>query len=126
MSWRFYAGGIHDDGGLWSSYQADRKIFHGPDWSADVISPPAVSHGHRSGKLANVTWIAPIWATSDHPGLSDSKGPVWVAKIVNAIGKSPFWKSTAIFIIWDDWGGWFDPVKPVYEDYDGLGFRVPS
>jgi phospholipase C len=126
VSWRFYAGGIYDDGGLWSSYQADRKIFHGPDWSADVISPPAqFLTDIRSGKLANVTWIAPIWATSDHPGLSNSKGPVWVASIVNAIGKSKFWKSTAIFIIWDDWGGWFDPVKPVYEDYDGLGFRVP-
>jgi phospholipase C len=52
-------------------------------------------------------------------------GPAWVASVVNAIGKSKFWKTTAIFIIWDDWGGWFDPVQPVYEDYDGLGFRIP-
>ncbi len=48
-----------------------------------------------------------------------------MASVVDAIGESPFWKSTAIFVMWDDWGGWFDPVKPVYEDYDGLGFRVP-
>jgi phospholipase C len=49
----------------------------------------------------------------------------WVSSLVDAIGRSKFWKSTAIFIMWDDWGGWFDPVPPVYEDYDGLGFRVP-
>jgi phospholipase C len=42
-----------------------------------------------------------------------------------AVGESSFWKTTTIFIMWDDWGGWFDPVKPVFEDYDGLGFRVP-
>ncbi len=48
-----------------------------------------------------------------------------MTSLVNAIGESKFWNSTAIFVMWDDWGGWFDPVPPVYEDYDGLGFRVP-
>ena len=59
------------------------------------------------------------------PGMEAGGGPAWVASVVNAIGESPYWRSTAIFIMWDDWGGWFDPVAPVYEDYDGLGFRVP-
>ena len=57
--------------------------------------------------------------------MNATQGPAWVASVVNAVGESQFWNSTAIFIIWDDWGGWFDPVQPVYEDYDGLGFRVP-
>ena len=48
-----------------------------------------------------------------------------MASLVNAIGTSSFWKSTAIFIMWDDPGGWFDPVKPPHKDYDGFGFRVP-
>lgn len=52
-------------------------------------------------------------------------GPSWVASPVNAIGESPFWNSTAIFVMWDDWGGLYDHVPPVYEDYDGTGFRVP-
>lgn len=126
VSWRFYAGLTYGNGGLWSSYQADRKIYRGPDWAADVIDPPAqFLTDIGNGKLANVTWITPTWQTSDHPGLSATQGPAWVASLVNAVGKSSFWKSTAIFIIWDDWGGWFDPVKPVYKDYDGLGFRVP-
>ncbi len=45
--------------------------------------------------------------------------------MVNAIGESPFWNSTAIFVMWDEWGGWYDHVAPPYVDYDGLGFRVP-
>jgi phospholipase C len=48
-----------------------------------------------------------------------------VASVVNAVGESKFWDSTAIFVQWDDWGGLYDPVPPPYKDYDGLGFRVP-
>ncbi|HVN68236.1 MAG TPA: alkaline phosphatase family protein [Candidatus Binatia bacterium] len=126
LTWRFYAGAVNGDGGLWSSYQSDRKIYDGPDWKADVISPPAqFLTDVANGSLASVTWITPLFADSDHAGLQASGGPAWVASLVNAIGTSKFWKNTAIFIMWDDWGGWFDPVKPVYEDYDGLGFRVP-
>ncbi len=126
VSWRFYTGDIYGDGGLWSAYQADRKIFNGPDWTANVVNPPAQFLSDvAGGQLANVTWITPTYDSSDHPGLNASKGPAWVASVVNAIGESKFWSSTAIFVLWDDWGGWFDPVKPVYEDYDGLGFRVP-
>ncbi len=126
LTWRFYAGGIYDDGGIWSSYQADRKIFDGPDWSADVINPPAqFLDDVQAGTLANITWITPTYATADHGGMNADGGPAWVASVVNAIGKSKYWKTTAIFIMWDDWGGWFDPVPPIYEDYDGLGFRIP-
>ena len=126
VSWRFYAGAISGDGGLWSSYQADRAIFNGKDWSADVINPPAqFLKDVGRGKLASITWITPTWSTSDHPSIDATDGPAWIASVVNAVGISKFWDSTAIFIMWDDWGGFFDPVKPVFEDYDGLGFRVP-
>jgi len=126
IAWRFYAGSIVDDGGLWSSYQADEPIYDSHDWKEDVVNP-----GSRflkdvgKGDLAAITWITPIFSTSDHPGVDASDGPKWVASIVDAVGKSKFWGSTAIFLMWDDWGGFYDPVKPVYEDYDGLGFRVP-
>jgi phospholipase C len=77
------------------------------------------------GKLANVTWIAPTFGTSDHAVLGHGQGPAWVASVVNAVGTSSFWKSTAIFVIRDDRRGWFDPVPPVHKDYGGLGFREP-
>jgi phospholipase C len=126
LSWRFYAGQIYGDGGIWSSYQSDHAVYYGPDWKTDVINPPAqVLSDIAAGKLANITWITPTYETSDHAGMWAHLGPAWVASVVDAIGKSKFWSSTAIFIMWDDWGGWYDPVNPVYEDYDGLGFRVP-
>ena len=126
VSWRFYADSVYGSGGLWSSYQADKAIFDGPDWKNDIVDPPGqflTDVGH--GKLAAITWIAPTFDESDHPGESAGDGPAWVASVVNAVGESKFWDSTAIFILWDDWGGWFDPVKPPYLDYDGLGFRIP-
>ena len=118
--------GLDDPANIWSAYQADDAIFNGPDWHADVVNPPsAFLKDVANGNLANVTWIAPTLSTSDHPGLDASGGPAWVASIVDAVGKSKFWRSTAIFIMWDDWGGWFDPVPPAVADYDGFGFRVP-
>jgi len=72
-----------------------------------------------------VSWITPTCANSDHAGCGSNTGPSWVASLVNAIGKSPYWSSTAIFIFWDDYGGWYDDVPPPLVDYDGLGIRVP-
>lgn len=126
ISWRFYTGSVNGDGGLWSAYQADSAIYNGPDWNTHVIDPPSqfltdISHG----TLADITWITPTYEDSDHAGFEAKGGPAWVASVVDAVGKSKFWKSTAIFLMWDDPGGWFDPVKPPFKDYDGLGFRVP-
>jgi phospholipase C len=126
VSWRFYTGTVDGDGGLWSSYQANPTVHNGPDWKKDVINPPSqFLTDIGKGKLANITWVTPTFEDSDHPGFNSSTGPAWVTSVVNAVGQSKFWGSSAIFIMWDDWGGWFDPVQPIYEDYDGLGFRVP-
>jgi phospholipase C len=63
---------------------------------------------------------------SDHVNCPGGYGPSWVSALVNAVGRSKFWKSTAIFIQWDDWGGLYDPVPPPPPyDRDSLGFRVP-
>jgi phospholipase C len=68
----------------------------------------------------------PSFADSDHATSNSLSGPSWVSAIVNAIGTSPNWSTTAIFVIWDDWGGWYDHVAPpVSENYTNGGFRVP-
>ncbi|HVN68143.1 MAG TPA: alkaline phosphatase family protein [Candidatus Binatia bacterium] len=130
LSWRFYTSQYGSkesgDGAWWSSYQAIRHIYYGPDWKKDIITPNwQFIKDVRRGKLANFTWITPVCDDSDHVNCPGGFGPSWVAALVNTVGKSKFWKSTAIFIQWDDWGGLYDHVKPPYEDYDGLGFRVP-
>jgi phospholipase C len=130
LSWRFYAsayGSISSgDGFVWSGYQAIKHIYDGPDWKKDVISPNwKFITDVRRGKLANFTWVTPVCDDSDHVNCGGGYGPSWVAALVNTVGKSKFWNSTAIFVQWDDWGGLYDHVPPPYEDYDGLGFRVP-
>lgn len=126
-SWRYYTGAVDGDGGVWSAYQAINPIYNGPDWAADVVNPPSqFLTDIAAGQLANITWITPTLQASDHAGIDKGNdGPGWVASIVDAVGASSFWNTTAIFIMWDDWGGWYDPVPPPYADYDGLGFRVP-
>jgi phospholipase C len=125
ITWRYYAPGSADQFYILSAYQAIRHIRYGPDWNRNIISPQArVLTDIQHGELAQVTWIVPDWSHSDHPG-SGTEGPEWVASIVNAIGKSQFWNSTAIFIAWDDWGGWYDHVAPPAVDRMGPGFRVP-
>jgi phospholipase C len=130
LTWRFYAARYGDDrggnGGTWSGYQAVKHIFYGPDWKKDVISPNwKFITDVRKGELANFTWITPQCAESDHEQCGGGYGPSWVSALVNTVGESKFWDSTAIFVQWDDWGGFYDPVPAPYEDYDGNGFRVP-
>jgi phospholipase C len=126
LPWRFYTGVISGDGGLWSAYQAIRHIRYGNDWTTDVITPQKQFLSDvANGTLAAVTWITPTGQNSDHPNSGGKTGPSWVASLVNAVGESKFWDSSAIFVIWDDWGGSYDHVPPPYADYDGLGFRVP-
>ena len=94
--------------------------------AADVISPSSqVLTDIGDGRLADVVWVMPTQAASDHPKVNDGSGPSWVASIVNAIGNSQYWSNTAIFITWDDWGGFYDHVKPqIYNSFE-LSFRVP-
>ena len=63
----------------------------------------------------------------DHPDEKVDDGPAWVASVVNAIGKSAYWKSSVVVVIWDDWGGFYDNAVPQQFDdaQGGLGFRVP-
>jgi phospholipase C len=130
LSWRFYTSKYFapssGDGSFWSSYQAVKHIYDGPDWLRDVITPQTrFLTDVRAGKLANFTWITPVCNDSDHVNCGGGFGPSWVASLVNAVGKGKFWNTTAIFVQWDDWGGLYDHVPPPFEDYDGLGFRVP-
>jgi phospholipase C len=127
VSWKYYAPSDGQDTGyIWSAFDAIKHIRYGPDWAGDVISPETqVLDDIENGHLAQVSWVVPTWANSDHPGNNSNTGPDWVASIVNEIGASPYWKNTVIFITWDDWGGWYDHVPPPQIDEMGLGFRVP-
>lgn len=126
VSWAFYASTVGGSGGIWSAYQANHTVFYGQDWTNDVISPNTQFFTDVSnGQLRQITWITPTATNSDHPDFRSKTGPMWVASIVNAIGESQYWDNTAIFILWDEYGGMYDPEPPAYADYDGLGIRIP-
>jgi len=126
ISWGFYAASYSNNPWLWSAYQAIKHIYYGKDWSKDVFSPPSQFLSDvADGKLRTVTWVTPTWTNSDHAGSGSNTGPSWVAQVVNAVGNSQYWDSSAIVIMWDDYGGWYDPVAPAYVDFDGLGMRIP-
>ena len=129
LSWRFYAVQYNqDNGGNGGTLVgiSSREAYLLRKRLEQVISPNwQFIKDVRHGKLANFTWITPECAESDHTECGGGYGPSWVAAIVNTVGKSKFWDSTAIFVQWDDWGGYYDHVAPTYQDYDGTGFRVP-
>jgi phospholipase C len=80
----------------------------------------------RDGKLPAVSWLAPGNRYSEHPPARLSAGQAYVAGVVNAIMRSSYWNSTAIFISWDDWGGFYDHVRPPKVNSFGYGLRVPG
>jgi phospholipase C len=126
ISWAFYAASYSGSPWLWSAYQAIEHIYYGKDWNKDVITPPSqILTDISNGNLRTVSWVTPTWTNSDHAGSGSKTGPSWVSSVVNAIGQSQYWNSTAIFLFWDDYGGWYDPEAPAYVDYDGLGMRLP-
>jgi phospholipase C len=125
VSWRYYTPPLSAST-QWDAYDAISPIRYSQDWTNNIISPETrILTDIQSGYLAGITWVVPTMANSDHGGSKSNTGPQWVASIVNAIGSSQFWNSTAIFIVWDDWGGWYEHVPPQKLDVMGLSFRVP-
>jgi phospholipase C len=80
----------------------------------------------KSGNLPAVSWIDPTGSVSEHPPGLVSAGQGYVTKLINAAMRGKDWKSTAIFLSWDDWGGFYDHVAPPRVDRLGYGLRVPG
>jgi phospholipase C len=80
----------------------------------------------KAGTLPAVSWVDPSGKVSEHPTNLVSAGQTYVTGVINAIMQSPDWNSTAIFLSWDDWGGFYDGAVPPALDGNGLGLRVPG
>ncbi len=80
----------------------------------------------KSGSLPAISWVIPNGHDSEHPPALVSDGQAYVTSVINAVMQSPDWYSTAIFLTWDDWGGFYDHVQPPRVDENGYGLRVPG
>jgi len=132
ISWKYYAPSA---GIIWNGPNAIKHmcvpdptgtLCTGSDWKNHVIlNQTRVLTDVANGNLPAVSWVIPTAQASDHPQKNTGLGPSWVASVVNSIGNSAYWSNTAIFITWDDWGGWYDHVAPpIISSYE-YGFRVP-
>jgi phospholipase C len=125
VSWKFYATKLLD-AGIWEPFEAIKYVRYGSDWSTKIIAPQTqVLDDAEYGNLASVSWVTPSKPDSDHPHQLSDQGPSWVASVVNAVGESSYWPTSAIIVLWDDWGGFYDNAAPPQLDYRGLGMRVP-
>ena len=143
IDWRYYTP---SPGSIWTApnsiqhicvpqMQNGQLVCAGSDWVEHVVIPQTtILTDAKNCNLPPVSWVMPDGGDSDHAGTNKGTGPSWVTSIVNAIGLSTcgYWQNTAIFITWDDWGGWYDHVPPyAIGQYNGwgisyvYGFRVP-
>jgi phospholipase C len=92
----------------------------------DIVPTADFYTAARKGALPAVSWVIPSGDVSEHPPGRISWGQNYVTGLINAVMRSPDWDSTAIFLAWDDWGGFYDHVKPPVVDGEGYGIRVPG
>jgi phospholipase C len=92
----------------------------------DVVSISHFFAAAKRGALPAVSWVTPNNHVSEHPPSLLTNGQAFVTHVINAVMRSPNWRSSAIFLAWDDWGGFYDHVVPPNVDVNGFGLRVPA
>ncbi len=124
VSWRYYASPQGLSGYSYSTLDDFSAIRYGPGWS-NVVNHTQFNSDALSGNLPEVSWLMALAGDDDHPPSAACPGENWAVNTLNAIMNGPDWNSTAVFILWDDFGGFYDHVPPPVLDKFGLGPRVP-
>ncbi len=127
LSWKFYVDSADRENYV-SSFSVIKHIYDGADFAKNVVSPETtIIEDAQNGTLPAVSYVVGTFANSDHAGqnVPSNNGPRWVTSVFNAIGRSKYWKSSAIILTYDDWGGWYDHVKPKAFNAFEAGFRIP-
>jgi phospholipase C len=126
VSWKYYAPPQYASGYIWSVLDAIRHIRYGADWASNVVDTKTFTADAAAGNLPAVSWLVTNIATSDHPPNSICVGESWTEQQINAVMQGPDWASTVIILTWDDFGGFYDHVKPPTVDGQSLGPRMPA
>jgi phospholipase C len=123
VSWKYYA-----NENVWmNGMQAIRHVRFGPMWNK-VQPPSQFLQDVQAGTMPEVSWVIPDEPWNEHPGAGKSvcAGENWFVNLTNTVMQSKYWKDTAIVLVWDDFGGFYDHVLPPQYDIMGLGPRTPA
>ena len=133
VPWKYYTPPYnakkYGAGNEWNAFAVIKAVRYGPEWTTNVSIPESNICSDISNRtLPAFSWVIPDQVDSDHPQSKNQQddGPDWIASVIDKIGKSPYWSSTAIIVVWDDWGGFYDNVAPKFYGSGQLGFRVPA
>jgi len=124
VSWAYYGPPQGDPGYVWVALDAINHIRNTSLWSSNVHADAQFVLDAKNGKLPAVSWLV-TGPAAEHPPDSTCVGENWTVQQINAIMSGADWSTTAIFITWDDFGGFYDHVPPPTDDTFGLGIRVP-
>lgn len=125
LSWKYYAPGQGQSGYIWSALDAISHIRLSDLWVQHVVPTTDFVNDAINGTLPAVSWVVVGSGQSEHPNASVCVGENWTVQQINAVMQGPDWTSTAIFLTWDDFGGFYDHVAPPSVDNFGFGPRVP-
>jgi phospholipase C len=126
IPWAYYSAEPDQNGYIWSAYDAVKHIRENPEiWRRHMFGVDGIVADIDDGRLPPMTWVTPRFEVSEHPEYSFCEGENWTTEVINAIMRSPMWEDTAIFLVWDDYGGFYDHVPPPQVDGFGFGIRVP-
>lgn len=122
IGWHYYA----DEGSWMNAMLAIKHMRFSSHWGKEITGEEDFPVDIAKERLAPVTWVVPGPGVNEHPGgPSVCVGENWTVSVVNQIMRSKYWKDTAIFLTWDDFGGFYDHVPPPHYDVMGLGPRAP-
>src|SRR5262249_50377883 len=121
ISWLFYT----PMSSFWNPLDAIAHIRNTSLWTQKQADSTQFISDALSGNLPGVSWLIPPFTFSEHAPDGSCEGENWTVQQINAVMQGPAWGSTAIFVVWDDWGGLYDHVAPPQLDVFGLGLRVP-
>ena len=111
---------------LWNPLPAFPVVKNDPAQFSRLVDTSQFYKDAKDGKLTQVSWVIPSSNVSEHPPAGVKEGMAYVTGLVNAVMEGPNWDTTAIFLSWDDWGGFYDHVAPPKVDEYGYGIRVPG
>jgi phospholipase C len=126
VTWKYYTGETNPQTEtLWNPLPGFSQITNNPNQLKKLVSASQFYTDLQNVTLPQVCWLIPAGKASEHPPNDVAVGMNYVTGLVNAVMKSQYWKDCAIIITWDDYGGFYDHVRPTQTDEYGFGFRVP-